>query len=113
MILTALGKGTGAGPLYPEFVGRRGLFVGIGTGPTAYVAGAADSVTLALPNYYIDALCGGVMSTDGSTYAIVGPSGSGTRQTWNLYYYVASTGARASGNLSTMTFQIAAFVGQF
>jgi hypothetical protein len=112
MILTALGKGAGAGALYPEFVGRRGLFVGIGTGPTSYTSGAADPISLALPNYYIDAVCGGVMSTDGTIFAIAGPSGSGTRQTWNLYYYLAA-GGQASGNLSTKTFQIAALVGQF
>jgi hypothetical protein len=109
MILTGIGNKA----LYPDFVGRRALFVGFGNGPSSYTAGAGDPVTLNLPNYYIDALCGGVMSTDGTTYAMAGPSGSGVRQTWNLYYYVASSGAQASGNLSAKVFQIGAFVGQF
>ena len=114
MILTALGKGTGGGPLYPEVVGRRGLFVGTGTGPATYSASTGDAVTLALPNYYIDAICGGFMSTDGSIFALAGPTGTGTRQTWNLYYYVASTGAQASGTaVAGKVFQIAALVGQF
>ncbi len=114
MILTSLGKGTGAGPLYPDFVGRRALFVGIGTGPATYSAATGDAVTLNVPNWYIDAICGGGMSTDGTYYFIAGPTASGTRQTWNLYYYNASTGAQATGAaVSGKTFQVAAIVGQF
>jgi len=92
MILTALGKGTGAGPLYPEFVGRRGTFVGNGTGPASYVPVTGDPVTLALPNYYIDALCDGVESTDGKYNLQVYPAASGTRQQWYArWFYVGNT----------------------
>ena len=114
MILTAIGKGGGAGALYPEFVGRRALLVGYGTGPAAYVSGAADPVTLNLPNYYIDAICGPAISVDG-TYAVVArPSGTGARQTWSLYWYnFPAWTAASSGNLSGEQVQLAAFVGQF
>ena len=114
MILTALGKGTGAGPLYPEFVGRRALFVGSGTGPSSYTTGG-DPVTLNLPNYYIDFLCGGVATTDGDYWVVAVPSGAGTRQTWSVIWYTIGTITQvaATTNLSAHTLQRAAFVGQF
>ncbi len=96
MILTAIGKGTGAGPLYPEFVGRRGLFVGSGTGPTAYVAGTGDLVTLNLSNYYIDALIGGEESISKNYVVYANPTGIGVRQQWYLRWFLASTSGGGS-----------------
>lgn len=115
MILTAISQGASAGPLYPDFVGRRALFVGSGSGPNPYVQATGDPVSLNVPNWYIDAICGGVMSTDRTTIAVAGPGGTGTRQTWSLFYVVASTGAPVANgvDLSAKQFQIGAFVGQF
>ena len=99
MILTAIGRNTGASALYPEFAGRRGLFVGSGSGPVSYVAGTGDPVTLALPNYYIDALVGGVESVSKNYVVYAGPTAIGTRQPWYLRWFLAS----ASGGGSVVT----------
>jgi hypothetical protein len=96
VILTAIGKGTGAGPLYPDFAGRRGLFVGSGTGPVSYVAGTGDLVTLALTNYYIDVLIGGVISLSKNYVVYADPTGTGARQQWYLRWFAASTSAGGS-----------------
>jgi hypothetical protein len=109
MILTAIGKGANAGALYPDFVGRRAIFVGSGVGPTS--ASSLDPVSLALSNYYIDSVLGGG-STDGLTYVEALPNGTGPRATWSLAYYNLD-GTRNTGNLSTKTFVVSAFVGQF
>jgi hypothetical protein len=114
MILTALGKGTGGGPLYPEFVGRRGLFVGSGTGPATYNPVTGDVVTLALPSYYIDAIPGGVQTVSGTYWVQPRPSGTGVRQTWSLHWFITATGAEVGAiNLSAESVQLGAFVGQF
>jgi hypothetical protein len=114
MILTAIGKGANAGALYPEFVGRRALFVGSGTGPTLYNSTTGDVVTLAVPNYYIDAIPGGVQTVSGTYWVQPRPSGTGARQTWALHWFVTSTGAEAGAiNLSAESVQLGAFVGQF
>lgn len=98
---------------YPDLIGRRQAICGYGNGPSGYVAGTNDPVTIPGYERYIDALFGGVISTDGSTVALARPSGSGARQTWNLQYYVASSMAQASGDLSGKTFQIAGYAGEY
>jgi len=117
MILTAMGKGGGGGALYPDFVGRRALFVGSGTGPVSSSAtiATADQITLALPSYYIDAVLDGA-STDGTTYLQAWASGPGPRATWSVFYYSMSgspVGPLSGSNLSTKTFVVSAIVGQF
>ena len=99
MILTAIGKGTGAGALYPEFVGRRALFAGSGNGPASYVPGTGDLVTLNLPSYYIDALIGGATSVSGKYAVYADPTGTGARQDWYLRWYVA-TATGGSSNVA-------------
>ncbi|HEX5426676.1 MAG TPA: hypothetical protein VFW94_24400 [Candidatus Acidoferrales bacterium] len=96
---------------YPDMIGLRRAFAGYGNGPSNYTQGADDPVTIPTYGFSIDALFGGVISTDGSTVAMAHPSGSGSSQTWNLQYYVASSMARASGDLSGKVFQIAGFGG--
>lgn len=110
MILTAMGQGKNSGPMYPDFVGKRALFVGNGAGPTN--ATNADPVSLALTNYYIDAVLGGG-SISGTYYVEATPNGVGPRATWSLTYYAVSNGAKQTGNLSAETFVISAFVGQY
>jgi hypothetical protein len=113
MILTAMGKSGNGGALYPDFVGRRAIFVGTGVGPAAPSATVGDPITLALPNYYIDAILQG-SSTDGTTYFVAFPNAVGPRATWSCFYYTKATPtAPITTDLSTKTFVVAAFVGQF
>lgn len=110
MILTPMGKGTAASALYPDYVGRRAIFVGSGPGPTNSTA--LDPVSLALSSWYIDAILDGA-STDGLYYVQATPTQIGPRGTWNLSYYAVSNGAKQTGNLSGSTFVVSAFVGRF
>lgn len=116
MILTALGKGGAAGQLYPDFVGKRAIFVGSSAGPTAPTnsAATADVISLAVPNYYIDAVLSGE-STDGTTYLVAFPYQSvGPRATWKAFYFTYGSAAAINGtDLSSKTFVVSAFVGQY
>lgn len=116
MILKALGFGGAGGQLYPDFVGKRAIFVGSSAGPTAPTnsAATADTITLALPNYYIDAVLSG-SSTDGTTFLIAFPYQSvGPRATWKAFYFTYGTAAAINGtDLSSKTFVVSALVGQF
>lgn len=113
MVLTAMGKGAGGGPLYPDFVGRRAIFVGSGVGPAAPSATVGDPITLALPSYYIDAVLQG-SSIDGSTFLVAFPNAIGPRATWSCFYYSKATPtAPITTSLATTTFVVSAFVGQF
>jgi hypothetical protein len=110
MILAMIGKG-----LYPEFVGRRAIIVGSGAGPVSYSQATGDPVSLTLPNFYVDAIPGGVQSVSGNYWVQPRPSGVGARQTWALHWFVTSTGAEVANaiNLSAESVQLGAFVGQF
>ena len=116
MILTALGFGKASAQLYPDFVGKRAIFVGTGPGPVnpTNVAATADVVTLALPNYYIDGILEGA-STDGTTYMCAFPYlSTGPRATWKAFYFTYGTAAAINGtDLSSKTFVVSAFVGQY
>lgn len=114
MILTAMGKGSGGGALYPDFVGRRALFVGNGTGPAVSSNTVGDPLTLNLMNYYIDAVLDGA-STDGTTFLQAYPNSAGPRMTWTVFYYSAAapTAPLNGSNLSGKTFVVSAIVGQF
>ncbi len=97
MILSALGKGTAASILYPEFVGRRGIFVGIGTGPASYSQTTGDPVSLAQVPLYIDAIPGGVMTVSGNYKLSFQPSGTGVRQAWAARWFYAGGGIGLTG----------------
>ena len=116
MILTSLGFGKAAAQMYPDFVGKRAIFVGSGAGPTAPTnsAATADTISLALSNYYIDAVLSGA-STDGTTYMVAFPYlSTGPRATWKAFYFTYGTAAPINGtDLSGKTFVVSAFVGQF
>ena len=100
---------------YPDSIGRRSAFVGVGKGPASYTTGKADPVTVNVVPYYIDVLFGGVADTTGTYEACAVPSGTGVRQTWSLRYNVVSTGAEYAGGtaLATLTFQLGGFGGSF
>ena len=116
MVLTGIGnKG-----LYPDFIGRRALLVGSGTGPVSYVLGTGDLVTLNLYDYYIDVLLGGVTSVSGKYVVYPNPAGTGVRQQWYLRWFIALASAGTVGNevtsttnLSAESVQLGAIIGQF
>jgi hypothetical protein len=112
MILTPMGKGTAASALYPDYVGRRSIFVGSGPGPAVSSRTVGDPVSLALSSWYIDSVLSGA-SIDGLYYIQAFPSQIGPRGTWNLFYFTAA-GAQVTNatNLSGSTFVISAFVGR-
>lgn len=101
--------------LYPDFVGKRSTFVGVGTGPASYTTGTADPVTVNINPFYIDVLFGGVLDTTGTYIANAVPSGTGPRQTWSIRYNVAATGAEYAGGaaLNGLKFQMGGLGGQY
>jgi hypothetical protein len=115
MQLTMLNTPGSIAGLYPDFVGKRSIFVGTGTGPASYNATTGDPVTLSVNPFYIDVLFGGVMDTSGVYIAIAKPAASGVRQSWALFYIVASTGLPYAGGagVSGKIFQIGGIGGQF
>jgi hypothetical protein len=100
---------------YPDFIGRRAILVGKGTGPTTYSQTTGDVVSLVLWNYYIDAIPGGIQSVSGNYWVQPRPAAIGVRQTWSLFWFVTSTGLQVANgfNLSAESLQLAAFIGQF
>lgn len=100
--------------LYPDFVGRRMIFAGSGNGPASYTTGG-DPVTLSNPRLYIDALQGGVATTDGTYWVVAVPSGPLPRQTWKFLWYPIGTITQpaAGTNLSSKVIDVAGFCGQF
>jgi hypothetical protein len=113
MILTAMGFGKNSGQMYPDFVGKRAIFVGSGPGPAVSSNTVGDPVSLQMPNYYIDAVLDG-SSTDGLYYVQAFPTGIGPRQTINLFYFTKAGAQVTPGtNLSGSTFVISCFVGQY
>jgi hypothetical protein len=101
--------------LYPDFVGRRMIFAGNGTGPASYTTGG-DPVTLSNSRLYIDViLSGGALTVDGTYYVLAIPSGTGVRPTWKLKWYAVggTTEVAAATNLSTKTLIVGGFCGQF
>lgn len=115
MVITALGSGTAASNLYPEYVGRRGIFVGTATGPTSYSQTTFDPVSVALNPYYIDAFAGDALTVSGTYVVRFRPAGTGTRQAWVAVWFVVSTGAQVANavNLSAEKIQVGLFGGQF
>lgn len=100
--------------LYPDFVGKRSLFVGNGNGPKTYTTGG-DPVTVNISPFYIDILFGGVFTVSDTYYVLASPVGIGQRQTWSLIWKVASTNAQVAPgvDLSAEKLQIGGIGGRF
>lgn len=115
MILTALGSGTAASNLYPEYVGRRGIFVGTASGPASYSQTTFDPITIAQNPYYIDAFAGDAFTVSGTYFVRFRPAALGTRQAWVAVWFVAATGLQvgAATVLSAEKIQVGFFGGQF
>lgn len=101
--------------LYPDFVGKRSLFVGVGTGPATYTTGTGDPVTLNINPFYVDQIAGGVLDTTGTYIATFYLKTTGVRQQWYARYNVASTGAEYAGGaaLKNLVWQVGGIGGQF
>ncbi len=98
MVITALGTSTAASALYPEFVGRRGIFVGTASGPASYSQTTGDPFTVS-----------------GTYFVRFRPAAQGVRQSWVAVWYVAATAAQVANavNLSAEKIQVGIFGGQF
>jgi hypothetical protein len=115
MQITMLATPGSQGGLYPDFVGKRSVFVGVGTGPTSYTAGTADAVSLNITPFYIDTMFSGGLDTTGNYMVLFYSKVTGTRQTWYARYFHLSAGAftEYTGNLSAITWQVGGIGGQF
>lgn len=85
---------------YPDYVGKRFIFAGYGSGPASYAA-AGDPIVLPRYDNYIDTVFG-ALSVSGAYQITAKPSGFGARQTWNLLWAgvlgtVASVAQNAAG----------------
>lgn len=101
--------------LYPDFIGKRSVFAGIGTGPADYTTGVGDPVSINFSPFYIDTIAGGVLDTTGTYIANFYSKVTGTRQQWYARYSVASTGAEYGGGtaLANLQWQVGGLGGQF
>ena len=77
---------------YPIHTGNRQVFVGYGNGPAAgYSSTTGDVISVAFQPFYIDAVLGVAVTTDGAYIGIPAPtSGVGNAQTWALFWYTFS-----------------------
>jgi hypothetical protein len=100
---------------YPDFVGKRAIFVGYGTGPASYSQTTGDVVAFPLTNWYIDSIDSGTMTVSGTYFVRAQPAGVGARQAWTLHWFATSGGAEVSNatNLSAEKLQIGGNVGQY
>jgi hypothetical protein len=83
---------------YPDRIGKRYAFAGVGSGPSSYSQTTKDPVSVPVFNTYIDVLHGGV--TVSGTYIVRAvPSVGGVRATWKLTWVTASSGTEVSGGV--------------
>jgi hypothetical protein len=105
---------------YPDYVGKRQIFCGNGTGPTSYVQktstpnAGGDIVTYPPFQNYIDIIFP-AMSLSGTYIVYPYPVVVGPRQVWALKWVTISTGTEvaASTNLSAESVQLAGFAGVY
>ena len=100
--------------LYPDFVGKRSLFAGVGNGPASYTTGG-DPVTVNQSTYYIDVLFSGGLTVSGTYFVRAIPNGPGPRNTWKYKWIVVATGneVAATTNLTGETLIAGGIGGQF
>lgn len=80
---------------YPDYVGKRFIWAGFGTGPASYVNGTGDPLQIPRFQNYIDLVIE-ALSASGN-YIVAGLATSvGPRLTWNLIWKFSSTGTVAS-----------------
>jgi hypothetical protein len=99
--------------LFPDFIGKRSVFVGVGTGPASYTTGTGDPVTVNINPFFIDSVSGGILDTSGTYIVTFYSKSTGTRQNWYARYTVAATGAEYTGGtaLKSLTWNGVAGIG--
>lgn len=100
---------------YPDFVGRRKIFCGFGTGPTSYSQTTGDVIASLGYEQYIDIVLEAAQDPTGTYSAVGRPSAVGPRATWSLHWIVNATGLEVANgvNLSAFSLQVAGFMGQY
>lgn len=98
---------------YPDRIGKRFAFVGYGSGPASYVTGG-DTVTLGAFQNYIDWM-GDATSISDTYFLRAIPSAVGPRATWEMKWFVISTGNEVANgvNLSAEQVQVGGFGGVY
>ncbi len=80
---------------YPDRIGKRFAFAGVGAGPSSYNSTTKDVVSPFAFNTYIDSLHGAT-SVSGTYIVRAIPSVGGVRATWKLVWVTASSGTEVS-----------------
>jgi hypothetical protein len=77
---------------YPIHTGNRQVIVGYGNAPAAgYNSTTGDIISVAFTPFFIDAVLGVAVTTDGTYIGIPAPTtGVGNAQTWALFWYTFS-----------------------
>jgi hypothetical protein len=98
MILTSINS-----TLYPDIIGSRQMFVGVGSGPGTYNSTTGDILSVALPGFQIDAVLGPAVTADNKYIAIPVPIGLGASSGWTLFWFnfVASAGSAPAWTVPT------------
>lgn len=99
MILTLLKN-------YPDLIGAKQIFVGVGNGPVSYSQTTLDPVSI--PRTSIDLLMADTISVSGTYFAQAKLVVAGNAATWALVWFVTATGLQVGNgvNLSAETVQI-------
>lgn len=103
---------------YPDYVGKRFVFVGFGNGPASYVqitnTGGGDPIVLPRYDNYIDFI-GGAESVSRTYLLRMVPVAVGNRPTFRIQWVVISTGVEVAAgvNLSAEQAQLAGFGGVY
>jgi hypothetical protein len=101
---------------YPNWIGNRQVFVGVGNGPTLYDAVNGDALSVSFTPFFIDSVLGAPVISLSGNYVVIPKSVTlGKGSTWVLYWYAfnKATGAlsAASGNLSAEQVQLSVLGG--
>jgi hypothetical protein len=101
---------------YPDFVGRRQILCGYGTGPKSNVqlASGGDVVTIPTFKQVVDILFP-ALTLSGTYIAYPFPTATGPRKTWAIKWVTASSGAEvgAGVDLSGESIQLGGFGGVY
>lgn len=99
---------------YPDYVGRRFTFVGLGAGPSSYSQTTKDVVTLPGFQNYIDQMVGST-SVSGTYLVRAQPVTGGARSVWRFTWIVVATGLEVANavNLSAEKVQVMALGGRY
>jgi hypothetical protein len=81
---------------YPIHTGNREVFVGIGNGPASYNQTTGDVLSVASSPFFIDAVLGLAVTTDGTYIGVPVPIATGNGQGWTIFWYAFATSGGAT-----------------